>query len=81
MTPHDDRFMDDVGAYLLGALDNDELVLFEDHLEGCDRCQLDVARLSVGRDALPRSVDQLAPPPALKAALMETVRAEAGRDL
>ena len=74
-----DRFTDDVGAYLLGALDASELDAFETHLEGCERCRRDVKRLSVARDALPRSVDQFAPPASIKAALMETVRAEAAR--
>jgi len=72
-----DRFTDDVGAYLLGALEPSEHEAFEDHLSGCEDCRDEVARLSVARDALPRSVEQVAPPPALKASLMDTVRAEA----
>jgi anti-sigma-K factor RskA len=73
----DDRFRDDVGAYLLGALDRDDMAAFEDHLSGCQACREEVERLALARDALPRSVDQLAPPPQLKATLMERVRAEA----
>ncbi|SEO25475.1 zf-HC2 domain-containing protein [Actinacidiphila rubida] len=33
MTPHVD-----VGAYLLGALDDAEMAAFEDHLAGCEEC-------------------------------------------
>lgn len=33
MTPHVD-----VGAYLLGALDDDEMAAFEEHLAGCEEC-------------------------------------------
>jgi anti-sigma-K factor RskA len=75
-----DRFTDDVGAYLLGALEPSERDAFEHHLDGCEECRDEVVRLSPARDALPRSVDQMAPPPSLKASLMETVRAEAARD-
>ena len=76
MSAHD-RFIDDVGAYLLGALEPGEEREFEQHLETCDACRQEVVRLEVARDALPRSVDQVAPPKALKASLMSTVRAEA----
>jgi anti-sigma-K factor RskA len=71
------RFTDDVGAYLLGALDPDEEKAFEAHLETCDACRQEVLRLEVARDALPQAVDQVAPPESLKASLMSTVRAEA----
>ncbi len=77
MTAVPDPFTDDVGAYLLGALEDDEQAAFEDHLQGCERCRRDIARLSVARDALPGSVEQVAPPARVKAALMEQVRAEA----
>ena len=72
-----DRFTDDIGAYLLGALDPGEQRAFEQHLETCEECRDEVVRLEVARDALPRGVDQVDPPERLKASLMETVRAEA----
>jgi anti-sigma-K factor RskA len=72
-----DRFADDVGAYLLGALEPNEVRRFEKHLKSCGDCRREVARLEVARDALPASVEQHSPAPELKAALMETVRAEA----
>jgi anti-sigma-K factor RskA len=76
MNSHD-QFTDDIGAYLLGALEPAEERSFEQHLEGCDECRHEVMRLEVARDALPRAVDQVAPPERLKQSLMETVRAEA----
>jgi anti-sigma factor RsiW len=76
MNSHD-QFTDDIGAYLLGALEPAEERSFEQHLEGCDECRHEVMRLEVARDALPRSVDQVAPPERLKQSLMETVKAEA----
>ena len=59
------RFSDDVGAYLLGALEPDELGAFERHLAACAECRRAVDELRVAADALPRSVEQLAPPPSL----------------
>ena len=78
MTARDhERFRDDVGAYLLGALDESEGAAFETHLELCHICRDDVERLRATVDALPRSVEQFDPPPSLKRSLMETVEAEA----
>ena len=72
-----ERFADDVGAYLLGALEPDEERRFGKHLKRCQECRDEVARLEVARDALPASVEQFSPSPDLKASLMETVRAAA----
>ena len=76
-TAEHERFHDDVGAYLLGALDEPERDAFERHFDGCRVCQDELARLRVAVEVLPRAVDQYAPPPSLKRALMEQVRAEA----
>jgi anti-sigma-K factor RskA len=72
-----ERFSEDVGAYLLGALDPGEERAFEDHLDTCEDCQQEVERLMMAVEALPRSVDPLVPPPELKASLMATVKSEA----
>ena len=74
-----DRFQDDVGAYLLGALEPDERRRFEKHLERCATCRRDVAHLEIARDAIPASVEPVSPPPELKEALMATVRDEAAQ--
>ena len=71
------RYRDDIGAYLLGALPALERQAFERHLAGCAECQEEFERLRPAADALPGSVEQLQPPPGLKAALMEVVEREA----
>ena len=50
---------------------------FERHLRGCDDCRDEVERLRPAADALPRSVEQVEPPPSLKRSLMEVVEREA----
>lgn len=68
-----ERHRENVGAYLLDALSELERHAFERHLAGCDDCQEEVARLRPAADALPSSVEQLEPPPGLKARLMAEV--------
>jgi anti-sigma factor RsiW len=75
-TEHD-RHQEDVGAYLLGALEPAEQASFEGHLAGCPECRADLEQLRVAADALPRSVEPFAPPPSLKRSLMEAVREDA----
>jgi hypothetical protein len=67
------RYQEDIGAYLLGALNDLERKAFERHLAGCAECQEEVERLRPAADALPGSVEQLEPPPGLKARLMAEV--------
>ena len=64
---------DDVGAYLLGALNDLERQAFERHLRGCGECQDELERLRPAAEALPGSVKQLEPPPGLKKRLMAEV--------
>lgn len=64
---------DDVGAYLLGALNDLDRQAFERHLRGCDECQDELERLRPAAEALPGSVKQLEPPPGLKKRLMAEV--------
>lgn len=71
------RHQDDVGAYLLGALNDPERQAFERHVAGCSDCREELARLQPAADALPGSVQQFEPPPRLKASLMEVVEREA----
>lgn len=67
---------EDVGAYLLGALDERERQDFESHLAGCGECREEVEWLRAAADALPRSVEQFEPHPRLKAALLSEVGTE-----
>jgi anti-sigma-K factor RskA len=68
---------DDVGAYLLGALNDLERQAFERHLRGCSECQEELERLRPAAEALPGSVVQLDPPPGLKKRLMAEVESDA----
>jgi anti-sigma factor RsiW len=70
-------FRDEVGAYLLGALTDAERASFEGHLVDCPECRNEVERLRPAADLLPRSVEQVEPPPALRASIMEVVEREA----
>jgi hypothetical protein len=76
MTDHA-TYRDEVGAYLLGALSDAERASFEGHLVDCSDCRHEVERLRPAADLLPRSVEQVEPPPSLKRSLMEVVEREA----
>jgi anti-sigma-K factor RskA/putative zinc finger protein len=78
MTDHA-TYRDEVGAYLLGALSDAERASFEGHLVDCSDCRHEVERLRPAADLLPRSVEQVEPPPSLKHSLMEVVERE-GRE-
>jgi hypothetical protein len=72
-----ERYEENVAAYLLGALTEEEAAEFEAHLAECELCRLDYERLRVGAEALPRAVEPLEAPDSLRSSLMATVRAEA----
>ena len=75
---HDhDQWADSLGAWLLGALPEQEADGFRAHLAGCEVCQEDAASLQVAADALPMSAAPRVPPPALKDRIMATVESEA----
>jgi anti-sigma-K factor RskA len=69
-------YEEEIGAYLLGALTDLERQAFERHLSGCGECRDELERLRPAADLLPRSVEQVEPPPSLKASLMEIVERE-----
>lgn len=68
---------DTAGAYLLGALPEDEGYSFEQHLAGCAQCQRDVRQLASAADALGTAVPTVTAPPALGERIRGIVRAEA----
>jgi anti-sigma-K factor RskA len=68
---------DDAGAWVLGALPDDERERFASHLPGCEVCTREVAELQMVADTLPLAAAQVAPPPELKERIMSIVRAEA----
>ena len=69
---------DDRAAYLLGALDDAEVVAFETHLAGCDRCRAELRWLQPAVDVLPASVEQYEPPTELRNRILGAVEADAG---
>jgi anti-sigma-K factor RskA len=68
---------DDAGAWVLGALPDDERERFAAHLPGCEICTREVAELQMVADTLPLAAAPVAPPPELKERIMSVVRAEA----
>src|SRR5438552_487301 len=64
---------EDCGAYVLGALSDEEHTRFVRHLTECPVCRDEVERLQHAADALPRSVTALQAPPSIKAAVMAEV--------
>jgi Anti-sigma-K factor rskA/Putative zinc-finger len=70
-------YREEIGAYLLGALTDLERQALERHMEDCAECREEVEHLRPAADALPRSVEQVEPPPRLKASLMQVVEREA----
>src|SRR5829696_1548879 len=75
--PGHEHWQDATGAYVLGALDEVEQAAFEEHLVGCPACREEVDQLLPAAQALPISVDPVAPPPSLKARIMAEVEREA----
>jgi anti-sigma factor RsiW len=66
-----------LAAYALGALPDAEADLLQRHLEGCSECRAELDGLRTAVEALPASVEQIEPPPELKAGLMAIVESEA----
>ncbi len=75
-TSHE-RYRGDLAAYALGALEEREATELERHLGECEACRIELRWLEPAVDLLPRSIEQLEPPDALRRRLMATVRAEA----
>jgi len=69
--------VEDVGAWVLGALPAGQAERFAAHLPGCAVCRREVAELQMVADTLPLVAEQVAPPPELKDRIMSVVRAEA----
>lgn len=68
---------EDTGAWVLGALPEDEARRFAAHLEFCAACRDEVAHLQAGADVLPRAVRQEAAPPVVRDRVMAVVESEA----
>ena len=66
----------DAAAYVLGALEKDELEAFRAHLSGCAACREEVTALQLVADALPAAAPPIAPPHDLRRQVMDAVGAE-----
>jgi anti-sigma-K factor RskA len=75
--PGHEHWADTAGAYVLGALPEDERSGFEAHVSTCDACRMEIDELAGAADALPVSAPAMVPPPALKARIMAEVNREA----
>ena len=71
-----ERYRDDVAAYALGALEEDEAVSLRRHLETCGECRQQLRWLQPAVELLPRAVAQVEAPSRLRKRLLATVRAE-----
>ncbi len=66
---------DMLGAYALGALDEGEREQVEEHLAGCETCQVLLSDYEAVMGALPYALPAIAPAPAAKTRLMAAARA------
>jgi anti-sigma-K factor RskA len=67
----------DAAAYVLGALEDDELQRYSEHMDGCAQCRAEVTDLQVVVDELPMSVPPARAPKSLRGRILANVRAEA----
>ena len=74
---HDERWNDDLAAYMLGALDPKETAELERHTVGCERCREQLRWLTPAVQALPDSVERLKPPRELRSRILAEVCSDA----
>jgi anti-sigma-K factor RskA len=67
-----------LAGYALGILDEEELSLVTEHLQGCDVCQREVAAYAETAGQLTRITAQSIPAPELKAKVLQKVNQAAG---
>src|SRR2546423_297380 len=70
------EFSRDAAAYVLGALELDELQAFRTHLETCPMCRDEVAALQRVADTLPMAAPQYETPKHRRDRVLADVRAE-----
>jgi anti-sigma-K factor RskA len=69
----------DAAAYVLGALEPQEVEAFRRHLADCIVCRDEVAALQQAVEVLPAAAPQFRAPPTLRANVIRTVREEAAQ--
>jgi anti-sigma factor RsiW len=76
MSSEDTEIHDLVAAYALDAVDDDERMAFERHLETCERCRNELASLRDTAASLAYAAGPTAPPPELRERILDTARQE-----
>ena len=76
MSSQDTNLHDLVAAYALDAVDDDERMAFERHLETCERCRTELASLRDTAASLAYAAEPLAPPPELRGRILDAAREE-----
>jgi anti-sigma-K factor RskA len=71
-----DALHDLTAGYALDALEPEEARRYEAHLARCDRCRDELASLSESASALAYATDAPAPPPDLRARILQQARSE-----
>ena len=71
-----DALHDLTAAYALDALDPEDARRYEAHLAHCERCHDELAELSEAANALAYATEASAPPPELRARILDQARAE-----
>ncbi|HEY8725129.1 MAG TPA: anti-sigma factor [Gaiellaceae bacterium] len=71
-----DALHDLTAAYALDALDPEDARRYEAHLAHCERCHSELAELSESASALAYATEAPAPPPELRARILDQAKAE-----
>jgi anti-sigma-K factor RskA len=78
MSSEDTETHDLVAAYALDAVDDDERMIFERHLETCERCRTELGGLRDTAASLAYVAAPATPPPELRERILDTARDERG---
>ena len=68
--------LEDFDLYALGALDGEDRQRFEAHLRSCEACQKQLAEMQSLGALLGMTPPEVAPPPSVKARLMDNIHSE-----
>jgi anti-sigma-K factor RskA len=75
-----DRYTEQAALFVLGALDADERLEFQQHAAGCADCRAEVRAFEAVRDRLPLELAEQAPNARARAALLRAVQPEQAMD-
>jgi anti-sigma-K factor RskA len=69
-----DHIIEQIPAYALNALDDDEAALVRHHLVDCETCQAELRTYELVVDSLPLAASEASPSPLLKDRLLERIQ-------